>query len=80
MTRRHTGDRKTYGIVIASDTRNRVNLRQTPSQNGKRLGRYFTGTQVEILGSQDEWYRVSVNGTEVGYMMKEYVMIVEQEE
>ena len=80
VTRMRTGDRKTYGLVVASDVKSRVNLRQGPDKSSKRLGRYYTGTQVEVLASEGEWYRVSVNGMDTGYMMKEFVTIVKQEE
>lgn len=77
LAREYTGDAHQYGIVTASAPQNRVNLRQQPSTGSKRLGRYFTGTQLEILGEQKGFYRVRIQNQE-GYIAKEYVRIVPQ--
>lgn len=75
-----TGDNKTYGMVVSDSPGNRVNLREKPSSGSHHLNKYFTGTQLEVLDTQGDWHHVRmVDGTE-GYMMKQYVMIVEQEE
>ena len=77
LTRAHTGDNRTYGIVCGSAPGNRVNLREKPRKSASVLGKYFTGVQVEILSENKGWYSVSVGGRN-GYMMKEYVAIVPQ--
>jgi len=80
LTREKTGDSKTLGLVISDKPQNRVNLRSKPDKNSDSLGRYFTGTQVEILGEKGDFYEVMVNGLDHGFMMKEYVRIVPQED
>lgn len=77
FTRVPTGDGRTFGVVIASQPDYRVNLRKKPDTSSDRLGHFFTGTQAEILESKGKWYRVRINDT-VGWMMKEYVVIVPQ--
>ena len=79
VTREHTGDDKTFGLVVASEPQNRVKLRVKPSQNADIIDKYFSGTQLEILETKKDWYKVRI-GFQEGYMMKEYVMIVEQED
>ena len=67
---------KTCGVVINSDQRERLNLREKPDRKSAALGKYFSGTQVEILSETGDWYEVRV-GWEEGYMMKEFVQLVE---
>ncbi|MBE5801703.1 MAG: hypothetical protein E7319_05375 [Clostridiales bacterium] len=77
-TREYTGDSDRYGVVVSDDARDRLNMRATPSKNGEKLGKYFSGTQVKILGEEGDWYHVWVDFQE-GYMMKEFVQEVLQE-
>ena len=74
-TRKYTGDNQRFGIVISEDARDRLNLRAEPSKNGEKLGKYFSGTQVEILAEEGDWYKVRVDFQE-GWMVKQYVRIV----
>lgn len=75
LTRYDTGDGKTYGMVVSDDLRNRLNLRQSPHKDSASLGKYFSGTQVEILAEEGDWYKVRVDFQE-GWMVKQYVRIV----
>ena len=75
LTRHDTCDGKTYGMVISDDARDRLNLREKPEKGSESIGKYFSGTQVEILAEQGDWYKVRVDFQE-GWMMKEYVRIV----
>lgn len=75
FTRVPTGDGKTYGIVLASEIGNRVNLREKADKDSKSIAKYFSGTQLEILGSKGNFYSVWING-QTGYIMKDYVRIV----
>ncbi len=79
LTRPYTGDERTFGIVINPDPRDRLHLRAKPSRSGESLGKFFTGTQVEILEEAGDWYRVRV-GFDEGYVMRDFIMIVEQED
>ena len=80
ITREKTGDNKTLGLVISDKPQNRVHLRSEAKKESQSLGRYFTGTQVEIIGEEGDFYEVMVNGLTHGFMMKEYVRIVPQED
>lgn len=75
LTRNDTHDGKTYGMVISDDPRNRLNLRTAPDRSSPSLGKYFSGTQLEILEEQGDWYRVCIDFQE-GWVMKKFVRIV----
>lgn len=78
--REWTGDDLTFGMVISDSLQNRVNLREQPKTGAHHLAKYFAGTQLEVLGEDGDWYQVRMaDGTE-GWMMKEFVLIVQQEE
>ena len=80
ITREKTGDNKTLGLVVSDEPQNRVHLRSEANKESQSLGRYFTGTQLEIIGEEGDFYEVMVNGLTHGFMMKEYVRIVPQED
>lgn len=56
-------------IINVSST---LNLRETPSMNGKVIKNLKNNTQIKILGKTKQWYKVSVNGTD-GFVFAEYV-------
>ena len=49
-----------------------LNLREEASLEARILGKYPTGTLVEIIHRGDEWHQVEVNG-KGGYMMSRYL-------
>lgn len=75
FTRFDDGTDRVYGLVISDAPQNRLNLRERPDRGSRSLGRYFSGTQVEIFEEKGDWYRVRV-GTQEGWMMKKFVRIV----
>ncbi len=80
LYREKTGDGKTFGIVLSDAPKNRVHLREKPNKESSSLGKFFTGTQLEIIGEKGDFYQVLVNGLEEGWMMKTYICIVPEEE
>ncbi|MDD3221938.1 MAG: SH3 domain-containing protein [Lachnospiraceae bacterium] len=63
------------GIVTADA----LNFRTGPGTSHSTLGLAYLGTQVNILGQEGDWYKVScvMNGVlKEGYMISEYVKIV----
>lgn len=68
-----------FGIVYNPDFRDRLNFRDRASKNGNLLGKYFNGTQMEILGRDGEWLHVEIGGQK-GYVLAEFVKVVEQNE
>jgi hypothetical protein len=63
-----------YAIVKNPDTRDRLNLRDRPSRNGRAFGKYFNGTQVLITKEvDDDWFAVTMPDGTKGYMMKQYL-------
>ncbi|MCL2866567.1 MAG: leucine-rich repeat protein [Clostridia bacterium] len=65
-----TGQR--FGVVCNPDSHDRLHLRKEPSTKSASLGRYYNGTQVQILDYSGQWYHVKVDGKE-GYMLDTYV-------
>ncbi|MDL2318272.1 leucine-rich repeat protein [Eubacteriales bacterium OttesenSCG-928-A19] len=77
--RKDDTDGERYGIVVNPDQRDRLHLRAGTSTSSNSLGRYFTGTQVEIVSNYGEWYQVHVD-QKAGYMKAEFVRPVLVEE
>ncbi len=67
------------GAVIdnGSDPGSRLNLRGAPSRQGDTLGKFVSGTPVEILADAGEgWAKVRIGSGPhaiTGYMMREYL-------
>ena len=57
----------------------RLNLRDAPNRDGGMLGLYYTGTQVDVLGVEGDYTKVSVGGIE-GYMASEYLITMDEAE
>jgi uncharacterized protein YgiM (DUF1202 family) len=65
---------KNYYVVANPKLQDRLHLRKEPSTKSPSLGRYFSGTQVEVIDySPDGWAHVRVDGKE-GYMMIRYLL------
>ncbi len=62
----------TYAYVSNPNSREKLNLRSTASQNSASLGRYGNGTQVKLLATGATWCKVQVSGR-TGYMMTKYL-------
>ena len=57
----------------------RLNLRDAPDKDGGMLGLYYTGAEVQVLGVEGDYTKVSVGGIE-GYMASEYLITMEEAE
>jgi uncharacterized protein YgiM (DUF1202 family) len=65
-----TTDSETTTKGKVTDT---VNIRQTPSTDGTKLGQIYKGTEIEIIEKQtDGWTKIKYNGSEA-YVKSEYV-------
>lgn len=51
-----------------------LNFRQAPSYSAKVLGIFYNGVPLQILGQQDNWYRVQING-QVGYVNMNFLNV-----
>ena len=49
-----------------------VRIRSNPSIGNNIIGHLTNGTNLNILGKQGQWYKVSVNG-QIGFIYEEYV-------
>lgn len=54
-----------------------LNVRSAPSTSGAKVGQMASGTEVEILSSEDGWYQV-VGGDLTGYVSAQYVTLDSQ--
>ena len=68
-----------HGAVIdnGSDPGSRLNMRSQPSRDASAVGKFVSGTQVEVLGDAgDGWSQVCIGsgrGSITGYMLTEYL-------
>lgn len=60
-----------------SDPDSRLNMRKEPNADSASLGKFYSGTEVEILSDAgDGWSQVSIGGGQNildGYMMSDYL-------
>ena len=61
-------DNTVEGTIIA----NGVNFRGGPSDSARILGTYDRGTRVRVIGTENGWTEVIINGV-TGYIRSEYV-------
>lgn len=52
-----------------------LHLRAKPEKHAKSLGRYKSGTEVELLADSDDYAKVKTPDGKIGYMMKKYLDI-----
>ena len=55
----------------------RLNLRAEPNKGGAILGLYYTGAEVQVLGTQEDYTQVEIGG-KTGYMATEYLITAEE--
>ena len=63
-----------YANVIAD----RLNVREQPSTESKRIGYIDNGERVQLLENQGEWLRVQYTDGKEGYVSAQYVTIYEE--
>ncbi len=51
-----------------------LNFREAPSYNARVLGIFYNGTPLLVLGEQNGWYCVQING-QIGYVRCEFVSV-----
>jgi len=61
-----------WAAVKSDKPTDRLHLRAAPSTGAASIGRYYSGTPVQILVDQGEWAKVSVAGIQ-GYMMRKFL-------
>lgn len=73
VSREKDGDTRRLGVVVNPGLNDRLHLRASASKDAQSLGRYFSGTHVEILSEQGDWFEVRLGDGKQGFMMKAYV-------
>lgn len=68
-----------FAVVTNPNARDRLHLRMEASVQSASQGRYYNGTQVQVLAWDDEWCKVYVDG-KTGYMMSIYLTRVQRGE
>lgn len=63
-----------YAAVLAD----RLNVREEPDIESKRIGYIDNGERVQLLEGGDEWLMVQYTDSKTGYVAAEYVTIVEE--
>ena len=66
-----TATAATYGTVTGGWLR----LRSAPSYDATILGKYYTGTVVEIISTSGDWYNVKTSDNQAGYMHSDYITL-----
>jgi len=61
-----------WSFVKSDKPTDRLHLRTAPSTDAASIGRYYSGTPVQVLEDQGEWAKVSVAGIQ-GYMMMKFL-------
>ncbi|MCL1964793.1 MAG: SH3 domain-containing protein [Firmicutes bacterium] len=61
-----------WAFVKSDKPTDRLHLRTAPSTDAVSIGRYYSGTPVQVLEDQGEWAKVSIAGIQ-GYMMKKFL-------
>ena len=66
-------DMKMHGVVYNVASNDVLNVRETPSYNGKLITTLKNNERVTIIGlTSTNWYKVDINGT-IGYVNKSYI-------
>jgi cell wall-associated NlpC family hydrolase len=63
-----------YAVVIAD----RLNVREEPSTDAKRIGYIDKGEKVKLIENQGDWLKVEYTSDKIGYVATEYVNITEE--
>lgn len=61
-----------WARVTSDDPNNRLHLLAAPGKDANSLGKYYSGTPVQILEDGKDWCKVSVAGV-TGYMMRQFL-------
>ena len=65
-------DTKDIAVVNNPDPKDRLHVRTRPDRGSDSLGKFYTGTPVEVLERKGEWARVRLGHLE-GWMMRKYL-------
>ena len=66
-------DRRGWAVVNNPNPADRLHLRRQPGRDAASLGKYYSGTPVQVLEQQGDWTKVSVFGCAEGWMMTKYL-------
>lgn len=63
-----------YAVVLAD----RLNVREKPDVESKRMGYIDNGEKVKLLEKDGDWLKVQYTGSKAGYVAAEYVTVSEE--
>lgn len=63
---------QTAYVDNGQDPGSQLNMRALPAADADSLGRFVSGTQVQVLSQEGDWTKVRIGGVE-GYMKSEYL-------
>lgn len=61
-----------YTAIVTADSGSTVNMRKTPSNNGRILAKIPLGTPVQVLSEDGDWAHIACDGKD-GYMMLKFL-------
>ena len=62
-----------YNNIGIADVDNHLNVRQTPDESGKLVGKMSNNAACEILGTEGDWIKIK-SGKVEGYCHKDYLL------
>ena len=62
-----------YSNIGIADVDNHLNVRETPDENGKLVGKMSNNAACEILGTEGDWIQIE-SGKVKGYCHKDYLL------
>ena len=65
--------KREYGIVDDKD--GWVNLRESPNISAPVVVKVLNGTNLEIIGKNDNWYKVYTESGRIGFVYKDRLLI-----
>jgi len=63
-------------VRVGATTDENVNLREGPGTSHGVIAKLANGTQLEVLGQQDGWYRVATSKGTVGWVTDDYFKVL----
>jgi len=67
-----------YVTTSATITASRLNVREEPSVESKRIGYLERGEKAKLIAQEEEWLQVEYSEGKLGYISAEYAVIAEE--
>ncbi len=71
-----TEEEENYENLVIAQTDDYINIRSTPEQKGKVIGKFYDGAAGIVLSEQEDWYEIQ-SGNVTGFVKAEYCAVGE---